>query len=100
MITIEKISQPLKNTESQFHLTNKVAVLITIINIENQLHLLFQVRSKKLKWQPGDICFSGGRVELSDISSECTVKRETFEELVIEPNQITILEQLPNLLHH
>jgi 8-oxo-dGTP pyrophosphatase MutT (NUDIX family) len=98
MITIEKISQSLKNTENQFHLTNKAAVLIPIINIENQLHLLFQVRSKKLKWQPGDICFPGGRVELSDISPECTAKRETFEELGIEPNQITILGQLPKFI--
>lgn len=95
MITLEKISQSLKNTKNQFQFMNKAAVLIPIITIENQLHLLFQVRSKKLKWQPGDICFPGGRVELSDISPEYTAKRETFEELGITLDQITLLGQLP-----
>lgn len=98
MITVEKISQSLKNTKKQFQFTNKAAVLIPIIEVEKQLHLLFQIRSEKLKWQPGDICFPGGRVESSDISPEYTAKRETFEELGIAIDQITILGQLPKFI--
>ena len=98
MTTIKKISQSLKKTKNQFHTINKAAVLIPIITIENQLHLLFQVRSKKLKWQPGDICFPGGRVEATDDNPEYTAKRETFEELGITIDQITILGQLPKFI--
>ena len=98
MTTIKKISQSLKKTKNQFHTINKAAVLIPIITIENQLHLLFQVRSKKLKWQPGDICFPGGRVEATDGNPEYTAKRETFEELGITIDQITILGQLPKFI--
>ena len=98
MATIKKISQSLTKTKNQFHTINKAAVLIPIITIENQLHLLFQVRSKKLKWQPGDICFPGGRVEVTDDSPEYTAKRETFEELGIAINQITILGQLAKFI--
>ena len=98
MITVEKISQSLKNTKKQFQFTNKAAVLIPIIEVEKQLHLLFQIRSEKLKWQPGDICFPGGRVELSDINPEYTAKRETFEELGITLDQITVLGQLPKFI--
>ena len=98
MATIKKISQSLKKTKNQFHTINKAAVLIPIITIENQLHLLFQVRSKKLKWQPGDICFPGGRVEATDDNPEYTAKRETFEELGITIDQITILGQLPKFI--
>lgn len=98
MTTIKKISQALKKTKNKFHTINKAAVLIPIITIENQLHLLFQVRSKKLKWQPGDICFPGGRVEAIDNNPEYTAKRETFEELGITIDQITILGQLPKFI--
>ena len=98
MITVEKISQSLKNSKNQTQFTNKAAVLVPIIEIENQLHLLFQVRSKKLKWQPNDTCFPGGRIELSDISPEYTAKRETFEELGIALDQIIILGQLPKFI--
>lgn len=98
MITIEKITKQIQKKQIIKCVDNKAAVLLPIVHVDDQLELLFQVRSKKLKWQPGDICFPGGRVELTDINPEHTAKRETAEELGIALNQITILGQLPKFI--
>jgi 8-oxo-dGTP pyrophosphatase MutT (NUDIX family) len=98
MITIEKITKQIQKKQIIKCVDNKAAVLLPIVHVDDQLDLLFQVRSKKLKWQPGDICFPGGRVELTDINPEHTAKRETAEELGIAFNQITILGQLPKFI--
>ncbi|WP_081300224.1 NUDIX hydrolase [Gilliamella sp. Choc5-1] len=98
MITIEKITKQIQKKQIIKCVDNKAAVLLPIVHVDDQLELLFQVRSKKLKWQPGDICFPGGRVELTDINPEHTAKRETAEELGIAFNQITILGQLPKFI--
>lgn len=95
MITFEKITKQIHNQKSFKAIDKKAAVLVPIIDINNELHLLFQIRSKKLKWQPGDICFPGGRIEKVDKSPEHTAIRETQEELGITPNDIIILGQLP-----
>ena len=98
MITLEKITDILKKTKHPKQINNKAAVLIPIVKVDNQLHLLFQIRSHKLKWQPGDICFPGGKVEIEDINPEQTAKRETCEELGLSINEITILGQLPKFI--
>ncbi|MCO6556767.1 MAG: CoA pyrophosphatase [Gilliamella sp.] len=98
MITIENIAKQLQKKENTKFIDNKAAVLLPIIDIDHQLHLLFQIRSRKLKWQPGDICFPGGRVELSDTNPEYTAKRETVEELGIPFKHITILGALPKFI--
>ena len=98
MITIENIAKQLQKKENTKFIDNKAAVLLPIIDIDHQLHLLFQIRSRKLKWQPGDICFPGGRVELSDTNPEYTAKRETVEELGIPFKHIIILGALPKLI--
>lgn len=98
MITIEKITKQIQKKQTIKYVDNKAAVLLPIVHVDDQFQLLFQVRSKKLKWQPGDICFPGGRVELTDINPEHTAKRETAEELGVALNQITILGQLPKFI--
>lgn len=98
MITLEKITDILKTTKHPKQINNKAAVLIPIVKVDNQLHLLFQIRSHKLKWQPSDICFPGGKVEIEDINPEQTAKRETCEELGLSINEITILGQLPKFI--
>ncbi|WP_334323094.1 NUDIX hydrolase [Gilliamella apicola] len=98
MITLEKITDILRTTKHAKQINNKAAVLIPIVKVDNQLHLLFQIRSHKLKWQPGDICFPGGKVEIEDINPEQTAKRETCEELGLSINEITILGQLPKFI--
>lgn len=64
------------------------AVLIPLIEVNNETHLLFEVRSKHMRSQPGDVCFPGGRVEPSDKDELHCALRETSEELGIEQTQI------------
>ena len=66
------------------------AVLIPLINISGVTHLIFEKRSNKLKRQPGEICFPGGKLEENETLKECAV-RETEEELLVFQNQIEVI---------
>ena len=55
------VNHPVKAAE--FLHTRKSAVLIPIVETEEGESLLYEVRSPKLKWQPGDISFPGGGEE-------------------------------------
>ena len=44
------------------------AVLVPVIHKDGEEHLVFEVRSSKLDWQPGEICFPGGRIDKTDAS--------------------------------
>lgn len=64
------------------------AVLLPIIEKDNELQLLFEVRANTLRRQPGEICFPGGRVDHDDRSEEYTAIRETSEELGIRQKDV------------
>jgi coenzyme A diphosphatase NUDT7 len=67
------------------------AVLAPILDIpEEGIYLLFEKRSDKLRRQPGEICFPGGKLELNETLYDCAV-RETMEELLVNEQQIEIL---------
>lgn len=64
------------------------AVLLPIIEKDNKLHILFEVRSHELRRQPGEICFPGGRIDPTDKNQKQTAIRETTEELGIDESKI------------
>ncbi|WP_296824354.1 CoA pyrophosphatase [uncultured Megasphaera sp.] len=70
------------------------AVILPILTIGGEEHILFEVRSSKLAWQPRDICFPGGRIEKSDASALDAAIRETIEELGVDRSDIDILGPL------
>jgi coenzyme A diphosphatase NUDT7 len=70
------------------------AVLVPLIWEKDQLSVLFEVRSPHLSWQPGEICFPGGRIDLVDSSPLAAAVRETTEELGLEAEQIQVLGPL------
>lgn len=65
----------------------KFAVLLPLVEIDNEVHILFEVRSLSLRRQPGEVCFPGGRIETGEEAMEAAV-RETSEELGIEQAEI------------
>ncbi len=72
----------------------KYAVLILLCEMDGDVHILFEVRSRRLNAnaQPGDISLPGGMCECDDVVGEAL--RETEEEVGIQSEQIEILGQM------
>lgn len=75
------------------------AVLIPLIQKENECHLLFEVRAFNLKNQPGEISFPGGKIDQKDGSPAEAALRETAEELGIATAKIDLLGELGLLVN-
>ncbi len=76
------------------------AVLLPIIQREDKLYVLFEVRANSLQRQPGEICFPGGRVEPCEMSRpQIAAVRETVEELGIRQEQIVLIGPLDYLVN-
>ena len=73
------------------------AVMVPLLKKTDGYHILFEVRSKKLNRQPGEICFPGGRVEPGETPKEAAL-RETQEELLIESKDLKLYGALDYFL--
>ncbi|MCK2157023.1 MULTISPECIES: CoA pyrophosphatase [Exiguobacterium] len=76
---------------------NAAAVLIPLVERNGEIHLLFQVRAKTLRSQPGEIAFPGGRIDPGEQPREAAI-RETTEELNVNPTDIEIIGTLEPLV--
>lgn len=65
----------------------KFAVLLPLVEVNNEVHILFEVRSLTLRRQPGEICFPGGKIEPGEDPQTAAV-RETAEELGLKVTDI------------
>ena len=74
------------------------SVLVPLVEGEEGLSLLYEVRARTLRSQPGEICFPGGRMEAGETPEECAL-RETWEELAIPPRAVHILGRLDFIAH-
>lgn len=72
----------------------RFAVLIPLVQVDDEWHVLFEVRSLTMRKQPGDISFPGGRIDPTDASPMEAAIRETHEELGIDPKCIQVLGQM------
>ncbi len=72
------------------------SVLVPLVEKDDELHVLFEVRADSLKRQPGEICFPGGQMEEGENALTCAV-RETCEELNIKEEQIRVIGELDYL---
>ena len=75
----------------------RAAIIIPLIEINNEVCILFEVRAKKLNSQPGDICFPGGKIDGDETPKEAAL-REMFEELGIE--NINIINELDTVVRY
>lgn len=67
---------------------SKFSVLLPLIQKNDGIHVLFEVRSRQLRRQPGEICFPGGKIDPADKDEKDTAIRETVEELGIHREDI------------
>ncbi|WP_423406880.1 NUDIX hydrolase [Heyndrickxia sp. MSNUG] len=65
----------------------KFAVLLPLVEVDNEVHVLFEVRSLTLRRQPGEVCFPGGKIEKGETPQKAAI-RETSEELGIKESDI------------
>ncbi|WP_209122882.1 CoA pyrophosphatase [Alkalihalobacillus sp. BA299] len=100
-VTIDQIKQLLEKRDAgvlKDARALKSAVFVPFIEKDNELHILFEVRSKRLTHQPGEICFPGGKVDKSDLTEEITAKRELCEELGLTEDDFTSIAPLDVLV--
>lgn len=74
------------------------AVMIPIVEVNNELHILFEIRSDKLKSQPCDVSFPGGKIDPDDINPKFAARREVCEELGVNEDDIDIITELDLLV--
>jgi 8-oxo-dGTP pyrophosphatase MutT (NUDIX family) len=77
----------------------KYSVLIPLIQINNEWHIIFELRAKELKSQPGEISLPGGKVEGKETFKDAAI-RETMEELLIRRDSIYIVGELDYLVSY
>ena len=73
------------------------SVLIPLIEIDGEIHLIYELRSKDLNTQPGEVSFPGGRIERGEEFSQAAV-RECSEELLIPESKIELLGETDYLI--
>ncbi|WP_051638595.1 NUDIX hydrolase [Butyrivibrio sp. NC2002] len=81
-LTIDHISKKLNSSyinKLQYPIGSS-AVTIPLVKRDDALHVLFEKRSNNLHFQPGEICFPGGRIEDGE-SPQDAAMRELCEEL-------------------
>jgi len=74
------------------------AVLIPLIQCDDETCLLFTRRSEMVLSHKGQVAFPGGAAEPFDDSIVATALREAQEEIALPPNQVEILGIMPALV--
>lgn len=69
------------------------AVLVPLVEQNGELCLLYEVRARTLRRQPGEVCFPGGLMEKGETPEDCAL-RETWEELGIPPEAVEVIAPL------
>jgi len=72
------------------------SVLLLIFRENNEHFILLIKRTLHMKHHAGQIAFPGGRIEVGESALE-TALRETYEEIGIDKNRITILGSLSDI---
>lgn len=97
---IDTIKEKLKNrVPRSMEPMAKFAVLIPLIERDGRWELIYEMRSKDLKSQPGEVSFPGGRMEDGETYRQAAI-RETMEELNIKEENINIIGELDYLVSY
>ncbi len=95
---IEEITRKVRNIEIKpIGVRREYSVLIPLIEKDGAYYILYEMRSKKMDTQPGEVSFPGGAVEGDESYAEAAV-RETMEELNIAEENIDLIGELNHLV--
>lgn len=81
----------------EIDIRNNYSVLVPLLKTDQEYSVLFEVRSDKLRQQPGEICLPGGRREIGETTKQTAI-RETCEELLIKDTNINVIAPLDVLV--
>ncbi|MBC2577387.1 CoA pyrophosphatase [Peptostreptococcus russellii] len=73
------------------------SVVVPIIYIDGVCNFIFEVRSKKLRHQPGEISFPGGKIESGERAKDAAI-REFCEELMCSEDKLRIVSEIDTYL--
>ena len=73
--------------------TREHAVILPVIEKAEDLHILFEVRSQRMRRQPGEVCFPGGKIDSGETPQEAAL-REMHEEIGIHPDEVSFVRKL------
>lgn len=75
---------------------NRSSVLVPIVEVHDELFILYEVRSETLNTQPGEVSFPGGKMDEGETPREAAV-RETCEEIGVAIKDIEVLGELDRI---
>ncbi|RCW54191.1 ADP-ribose pyrophosphatase YjhB (NUDIX family) [Halanaerobium sp. ST460_2HS_T2] len=97
-MNIENIKAKIQNRiPGPTRIQHYFSVLIPLVEIDGEIHLIYELRSKNLNTQPGEVSFPGGRIERGEEFSQAAV-RECSEELLIPETKIELLGETDYLI--
>lgn len=73
------------------------AVLVPLFVTEDGWNLLYTRRTNKVESHQGQVSFPGGAREAGDASRADTALREAYEEIGLDPRDVRILGELPDM---
>lgn len=98
MLNLNEIKSILQNRELSTVGRHKFfSVLVPLIEINGELNILYEVRSKTIPSQPGEVCFPGGAIEEGETPRKAAI-RETCEEIGVCEKDIEIIAQGDRLI--
>ena len=101
-MNLEEITKKIEKTEKYidgWETMKRASVAILLTEINGIPNIIFEVRGKNLREQPGDICFPGGKIDENETPKEAII-REIEEELGLYSENVEIIKELDTLIRY
>jgi 8-oxo-dGTP pyrophosphatase MutT (NUDIX family) len=72
----------------------RAAVLIPVLQGSDGDRIIFTARDSQLRFQPGDLCFPGGKAEVGEVDLASCALREAEEEISLSRADVEIIAEL------